>query len=196
MSGTYFHPIKRIFLNLSGGTVTGDTIFTQNLSSDTLNILSNPITANTEQCILVRSLDGSIKIREASSLISSAVTLQTLQEVMSIGSTSSTISDVFIETSNGSSITFKSDTASLILDNVISATTISLGGDIIPQNDNTVDLGSTIKRFRNLNTVNGVAVNFTASTKIKTSQIELGNVILTQDNVILTGQTLDGGDWF
>lgn len=196
MSGTYFHPIKRIFLNLSGGTVTGDTIFTQNLSSDTLNILSNPITANTEQCILVRSLDGSIKIREASSLISSAVTLQTLQEVMSIGSTSSTISDVFIETSSGSSITFKSDTASLILDNVISATTISLGGDIIPQNDNTVDLGSTIKRFRNLNTVNGVAVNFTASTKIKTSQIELGNVILTQDNVILTGQTLEGGDWF
>jgi hypothetical protein len=31
MSGSYFQPIKREFLNLSGGTVTGDTVFTQGL---------------------------------------------------------------------------------------------------------------------------------------------------------------------
>lgn len=29
MSGFYFKPLERVFLNLSGGTVTGDTIFTE-----------------------------------------------------------------------------------------------------------------------------------------------------------------------
>lgn len=32
MSGMYFNPLKRVFLNLSGGTVSGDTIFEQGLS--------------------------------------------------------------------------------------------------------------------------------------------------------------------
>lgn len=35
MAGMYFNPLRRIFLNLSGGTVTGDTVFTQNLSANT-----------------------------------------------------------------------------------------------------------------------------------------------------------------
>ena len=35
-SGNYFYPIKREFLNLSGGTVTGDTLFTTNLSAGTI----------------------------------------------------------------------------------------------------------------------------------------------------------------
>jgi hypothetical protein len=33
--GEYINPIQRIFLNLSGGTVTGNTLFTQNLSATT-----------------------------------------------------------------------------------------------------------------------------------------------------------------
>ncbi len=36
MSGTYFNPLHRVFLNLSGGTVTGDTLFTQSVSAQTL----------------------------------------------------------------------------------------------------------------------------------------------------------------
>lgn len=35
MSGTYFAPLQRVFLNLSGGTVTGDTLFTQSVSATT-----------------------------------------------------------------------------------------------------------------------------------------------------------------
>jgi hypothetical protein len=35
-SGQYIIPLQRIFLNLSGGTVTGDTLFTQNLSASTI----------------------------------------------------------------------------------------------------------------------------------------------------------------
>lgn len=37
MSGNYFQPIKREFLNLSGGTVTGDTTFTLGLYASTLS---------------------------------------------------------------------------------------------------------------------------------------------------------------
>jgi len=33
MSGNYLYPLKRVFLNLSGGTVTGDTTFTQGVSA-------------------------------------------------------------------------------------------------------------------------------------------------------------------
>lgn len=195
MSGIYFHPIKRIFLNLSGGTVTGDTIFTQGLSADTFNVLSSPLTANTEQSVLVRAADGSIRIREASTLVGTGATLQDLQSVMSIGSTSSTVSDVFIQATGGNIISFESDTASLIIGNTLSASSLSMSGDITPDTDNAYDIGTPIRRFRSLNTVNGVAVNFTASTKIKTAQIELGNTIVTENNIILSGNTIDGGDW-
>jgi len=193
MSGTYFYPIKRIFLNLSGGTVTGDTVFTSGLSSDTFNLISSPLTANTAQNLLVRDFDGSIKIREASSFLT-GVTLQNLQDVISIGSTASTPSDVFIESTLGN-IIFQSNSSSLIIDDKISATTISMSGDIEAEIDNAYDIGSPIRRFRSLNTVNGVAVNFTASTRITTNEIVLGNQTLTENNVILTGQTIDGGDW-
>lgn len=37
MSGTYFTPLKKIFLNLSGGTVTGDTVFTQGVYANRLS---------------------------------------------------------------------------------------------------------------------------------------------------------------
>lgn len=195
MSGIYFHPIRRVFLNLSGGTVTGDTVFSQGLSANSFNLITSPLTANTVDSILVRDVDGTIRIREASTLFNSGATIQDLQSVMSIGSTSSTASDVFIESTSGNLITFQSDTASLVLGDVISASTISMGGDIEAQQDNSYDIGSPIRRFRNLNTVNGVAVNFTASTRIKTAQIELGNTTVTEDNIILTGNCIDGGSW-
>jgi len=195
MSGIYFHPIKRVFLNLSGGTVTGDTVFTEGLSADTFNILSTPITANTNPNVLVRGADGRIQIRDASTLMGSGATIQDLQGVMSVGSTSSTLSDVFIESTGGGKLTFKSDTATLIVDDNISATTLSMGGSITPQVDNSYDLGTPVRRFRSLNTVNGVAVNFTASTKIKTAQLELGNTIVTENNIVLSGNCVDGGGW-
>ena len=195
MSGIYFHPIKRIFLNLSGGTVTGDTVFTQGLSADTFNILSSPLTTNTAQSILVRGADGRVSIREASTLIGSGATLQDLQGVMSIGSTSSTVSDVFIEATGGANITFESDTASLIVGDSLSATSLSMSGNIEPQVDNLYDIGTPIRRFRSLNTVEGVAVSFTASTRVKTAQLELGSKIITDTNIILTGQCIDGGNW-
>ena len=56
--------------------------------------------------------------------------------------------------------------------------------------DNSSSLGTIIKRYRDLNTVNGIAVNFTAETRISTVELKLGNTIITEDNIILSGNTL------
>lgn len=161
MPGQYFQPIRRIFLNLSGGTVTGDTVFTQgvyalNLSGDTI--------------------------------YSGGTNLSDIILQLSIGATSGMTSGFFLPLTGGTGgqYYFTGNTT---------GQTIFVEQDFIPTIDNNSDLGSTIKRFRNLNTVNGVVVNFTAETRIVAPQIELGTVILTDTSVVLTGNTLDGGDW-
>jgi len=59
MSGFYFKPIERIFLNLSGGTVTGDTIFTEGLyaarlSGDTI------YSGDTDLDIIIRNISSGL----------------------------------------------------------------------------------------------------------------------------------------
>jgi len=75
------------------------------------------------------------------------------------------------------------------------ASTLYTSTLIEPTTDNNVDVGSSIKRFRSLNMVNGVAVNFTASTRVTTPEIVMGTTTITENNIILSGYTLDGGSW-
>lgn len=75
------------------------------------------------------------------------------------------------------------------------ASTLYTSTFIEPTTDNSVDAGSTFKRFRSLNTVNGVAVNFTATTRITTPEILLGSTTITENNIVLSGYTLEGGSW-
>lgn len=159
MSGIYFHPIKRIFLNLSGGTVTGDTVFTEGVYATRLS---------------------------GGTIYSGSTELTTIIE--NISSSFSGITGNYLPISGGTGGPYN------FIGNT-SADTIIVSTIIEPSVDNVVDLGSSIKRFRSLNTVDGVAVNFTASTKIKTTQIELGSQIITDTNIILTGQCIDGGSW-
>ena len=71
----------------------------------------------------------------------------------------------------------------------LTSSTITATSEIAPMNDNTVDLGTPVRRFRNLNTINGVAVNFTATTiHFKDSDLEI-----TEHNIVLTGDTIDSG---
>jgi hypothetical protein len=75
------------------------------------------------------------------------------------------------------------------------ASTIYASTIIEPTTDNSVDLGTPFKRFRSLNVVNGVAVNFTASTRVTTPEIILGTTTITENNIVLSGYTLEGGSW-
>lgn len=158
MSGQYFHPIKRIFLNLSGGTVTGDTVFTQGVYTTQLS---------------------------GGTIFSGSTPLEVIIKNIVTGST--TQGD-FLPLSGGTGGPY-------IFTGGTTAETINIVTTIEPTIDNTVDIGSHIKRFRSLNTVDGVAVNFTASTRVKTTQIELGNTIVTEYNIILSGNCIDGGSW-
>lgn len=67
---------------------------------------------------------------------------------------------------------------------------ITIQQNLSPENDNYSSLGSSIKRFKNLNIINGVSVSFTASTNI-----HLGSREMTNYNIILSGDTIDGGTW-
>lgn len=75
------------------------------------------------------------------------------------------------------------------------ASTIYASTIIEPTTDDSVDLGTPFKRFRSLNVVNGVAVNFTATTRVMTPEILLGSTTITENNIVLSGYTLEGGSW-
>jgi len=163
MSGMYFNPLKRVFLNLSGGTVTGDTVFTQGLTASTISAENIFFSAGTN--------------------------LETIIRLLAVNAaTGSTLSAPYLPLSGGvgGEYYFTGNTT---------GETIYVSGDILPQVDSVSSLGTTIKRFRDLNTVNGVAVNFTAETRMSTIELKLGSKIVTENNIILTGNTLAGGSW-
>ncbi len=157
MSGIYFHPIKRVFLNLSGGTVTGETIFTQGLYANELSG-GTIYSGSTELETIIKNINSSFG------------------------------GGLFLALSGGTGGPYEFTGST-------TADTINVITTILPTVDNNVDLGSAIKRFRSLNIVDGVAVNFTASTKIKTSQLELGNRFVNEYNIILSGDCINGGEW-
>jgi hypothetical protein len=159
MSGIYFNPIKRIFLNLSGGTVTGNTVFTEGVYATRLS---------------------------GGTIYSGSTELTTI--IQNVASSFSGITGSFLPITGGTGGPYEFIGST-------SADTVIVSNIVEPSVDNSVDLGSSIKRFRSLNTVDGIAVNFTASTKIKTAQIELGTKTVTDTNIILTGQCIYGGSW-
>ena len=168
MSGQYFNPIKRIFLNLSGGTVTGDTVFTQDLTASTLYAENFLYSAGTNLEIIIKN----IAENSATGATSNAPYLP-------------------LSGGTGGQYYFTGNTT---------GQTLFVQNNIEPISDNNSDIGSTIKRFRNLNIVNGVSVNFTAETKvvaptISATTIQLGDTTITENNIILSGYTLEGGDW-
>lgn len=162
MPGMYFNPIKRIFLNLSGGTVSGDTVFEQgliafNLSGETL------YSGNTNLDTIIRN-------------------------IASDAATGATSSASYLPLSGGvgGQYYFTGNTT---------GQTIYVENDLIPSVDNNSSLGTGLKRFRDFNTVDGIAVNFTAETRVTTVELTLGNTNIDENNIILSGSTLFGGTW-
>jgi hypothetical protein len=76
---------------------------------------------------------------------------------------------------------------------------ITLHGNIIPITDNTINLGTPLKRFRNINTVSGTTTVWTATTSIYTPELDLGVDSLgnqrkiTANNSVIQNDTLNGG---
>jgi len=88
----------------------------------------------------------------------------------------------------------------LYVDNLYNCVSgITLHGDIIPITDNTINLGTPLKRFRNINTVSGTTTVWTATTSIYTPELDLGIDSLgnqrkiTANNSVIQNDTLNGG---
>lgn len=88
------------------------------------------------------------------------------------------------------------------VDNVQAVTTgITLHSDIVPNTDDTIDLGKPSQRFRDINTVSGRTSYWTSTIKIISPELDLGNDSLgnprniTADNSIIQNDILFGGNF-
>ena len=76
---------------------------------------------------------------------------------------------------------------------------ITLHDSIIPDLDNIIDLGSSIKRFRDVNSISGHTSIWVATTRVETPSLELGldtsgnTRTITADNSVIQNDVLSGG---
>ena len=76
---------------------------------------------------------------------------------------------------------------------------ITLHGDITPVTDNTINLGTPIRRFRDINTVSGTTTVWSSTIKIFTPELDLGldslgnQRTITANNSVIQNDTLNGG---
>ena len=78
MAGQYFFKVDDNFLPLSGGTVSGNTYVSANLSADTLSLVNTPNNDDSLTQILARnSANGDVEYRDVQSIISAATSQDT-----------------------------------------------------------------------------------------------------------------------
>lgn len=110
------------------------------------------------------------------------------------------------EVFNSGGGTFTGGTGSCITDLYVEnihncSTGITTHSDIIPVNDNTINLGTQIKRFREINTVSGNTTIWSATTRVYTPEIDLGvdglgnSRIINANSSVLQNDTLHGGNF-
>jgi len=87
----------------------------------------------------------------------------------------------------------------LYISNLHGCSPITTHADIIPKIDNTLDLGSPIRRFRTVNSVSGMSTYWTATSKVTTPNLDLGldsqgnSRIITANNSIIQNDCLSSG---
>ena len=132
---------------------------------------------------------------------------------MSCSNTSSNINQTFIIeplSITGGSPTLSACTTMFtnLVESCSGDTTISLtsgstifNNEIVPENDNTINIGSNIKRFREVNSVSGTSSYWSSSVSVTTPNLNLGNDslgdsrIITANNSIMQTDTLNGGTY-
>ena len=124
----------------------------------------------------------------------------------------SDINETFIieaEILTGSTIV--SACTAVFTDSVISCTSYSqinlysgiteFNTNLVPDLDATIDVGTSIKRFRDINTVSGTSSVWTSTIKVTTPMLDLGNDSqgnlrqITANNSIIQDDTLLGGSF-
>jgi len=75
-----------------------------------------------------------------------------------------------------------------------SGNTITPHKSIIPNVDNTLDIGNASKRFRNINTVSGTSTVWTSTIQIITPEVNLGYDTINNERVIDANNSIISGD--
>ena len=79
--------------------------------------------------------------------------------------------------------------------------TITPYKDIVPEIDNEINIGTPIRRFRDINTISGTSTVWTSTNQIITPNLNLGldtnnnQRIITADNSIIQNDILFGGTY-
>jgi len=80
-------------------------------------------------------------------------------------------------------------------------TGVTLHDNIVPVTNETIDLGTPIKRFREINTLSGTSSYWTSTVKVITPELDLGldgdsnSRIITANNSIIQNDILLGGNY-
>lgn len=99
---------------------------------------------------------------------------------------------------------YNCDSGSTAFFNTISACTedtINVGSSLTPVNDNVVDAGTPIRRYREVNTVNGMSSIWASTVRVVTPEVTLGYDssgelrILTANSSILQNDVINGGSY-
>ena len=83
--------------------------------------------------------------------------------------------------------------------NLYGCSPITIHDDLLPLNDGGSDLGSPVKRFRDVNTISGTSTVWTSTNKIITPELNLGldssgnTRTITANNSIIQDDILNGG---
>jgi hypothetical protein len=83
--------------------------------------------------------------------------------------------------------------------NLFGCSPITVHDDIIPNSDDTINLGTPIRRFRNINTVSGTSTIWTSTQEVNTPNLNLGldgdnnQRIITANNSVIQDDILSGG---
>jgi hypothetical protein len=167
------------YLALSGGTVSGATTFTNGLFA---NSISATTYLNLPTDVFVTGGTYSAGTTTFTNNTGGTFSISGFSEPFTGGS--------------GSCIT------ELYIEDLFSCNTgITLNNDIIPNTDNSINLGTPITRFREINTVSGTSTIWSATTRIYTPEVDLGldglgnSRKIDANNSIIQNDILLGGSY-
>lgn len=167
------------YLALSGGTVSGATTFTNGLFA---NSISATTYLNLPTDVFVTGGTYSAGTTTFTNNTGGTFSISGFSEPFTGGS--------------GSCIT------ELYIEDLFSCNTgITLNNDIIPNTDNSINLGTQITRFREINTVSGTSTIWSATTRIYTPEVDLGldglgnSRKIDANNSIIQNDILLGGSY-
>jgi hypothetical protein len=90
----------------------------------------------------------------------------------------------------------------LYVDDIFSCGTgVTINNDFLPVTDNTINLGTPVKRYRDINTVSGTTTIWSATTRVYTPELDLGldsnseSRVMNANNSVLQNDILNGGSF-